>query len=38
MGFLGGALVKNLSVNAGDTRDESWISGLGRYPGVGDDN
>ena len=38
MGFLGGALVKNLPVNAGDTRDKSWISRLGRYPGVGDDN
>ena len=30
--------VKNLSANAGDTRDTSSISGLGRSPGVGNGN
>ena len=38
MGFLDGTVVKNLPVNAGDMRDEGWIPGLGRYPGVGDAN
>ena len=28
-------VVKNLPANAGDTRDVSWIPGLGRSPGVG---
>ena len=38
MGFLGGTMVKNLPVNAGDMRDEGWIPELGRYPGVRDAN
>ena len=28
-------MVKNLPANAGDTRDEGSIPGLGRFPGVG---
>ena len=28
-------VVKNPPANAGDTRDVSWIPGLGRSPGVG---
>ena len=31
-------VVKNLTANAGDTRDMSSIPGLGRYPGVGNGN
>ena len=31
----GGTVVKNLPANAGDTRDEGSIPGLGRFPGVG---
>ena len=31
----GGTMVKNLPANAGDTRDEGLIPGLGRSPGVG---
>ena len=31
-------MVKNLSANAGDTRDASSIPGLGRSPGVGNGN
>ena len=31
-------MVKNLPVNAGDTRDASSVSGLGRSPGVGNGN
>ena len=33
MGFPGGSVVKNLPANAGDTRDEGLIPGLGRCPG-----
>ena len=32
-GFLGGSVVNNLVVNPGDTRDTSFIPGLGRSPG-----
>ena len=35
MGFLGGAVVKNLPVNAGDSRDVGLIPGSGRSLGVG---
>ena len=38
MGFLGGMGVKNPPANAGDTRDAGLIPGLGRSPGVGNDN
>ena len=31
-------VIKNLPANAGDTRDVSLIPGLGRSPGVGNDN
>ena len=31
-------VVKNLSANAGDLRDASWIPGLGRSPGVENGN
>ena len=31
-------MVKNPPVNAGDTRDQSSISGLGRSPGEGNGN
>ena len=34
MGFLGGAVVKNLPVNAGDSRDVGLIPGSGRSLGV----
>ena len=37
-GFPGGAVVKNPPANAGDTRDSGLIPGLGRSPGVGNDN
>ena len=37
-GFPGGAVVKNLPANAGDTRDMGSIPGLGISPGVGNDN
>ena len=33
-----GAMIKDLSVNAGDTRDTSSIPGLGRYSEVGSGN
>ena len=36
--FPGGSMVKNLSANAGDTRDADLISGSGRCPGVGNGN
>jgi len=36
--YLGGSVVKNLSANAGDTRDVGLIPGSGRSPGVGNDN
>ena len=38
MGFPGGMGVKNPPANAGDTRDSGLIPGLGRSPGVGNDN
>ena len=31
-------MVKNLPVNAGDTRDSGSIPELGRFPGVGNGN
>ena len=31
-------VVKNLPVNAGDVRDVGSVPGLGRSPGVGNDN
>ena len=34
-GFPGGSVVKNLPVNAGDTRDAGLIPGSGRTPGGG---
>ena len=37
-GFPGGTVVKNLTVNAGDTRDASSIPGLGGFPGVENGN
>ena len=36
--FPGGSVVKNLSANAGDTRDMGLITSLGRSPGEGGDN
>ena len=35
MGFLDGAMVKNLPASAGDARDTGSIPGSGRSPGVG---
>ena len=32
-GFPGGSVVKNLTDNAGDTRDAGSVPGLGRFPG-----
>ena len=37
-GFLGGSMVKNLPVNAGDTGDVVSIPGLKRSPGRGNGN
>jgi len=37
-GFLGSTVVKNLPVNAGNTRDAGLISGSGRSSGVINDN
>ena len=37
-GFPGGSVVKNLPVNAGDTRDLGSIPGLGWFPGEGNGN
>ena len=37
-GFPSGAVVKNLHANAEDTWDAGLIPGLGRSPGVGNDN
>ena len=34
-GSPGGTLVRNLSANAGDSRDAGLIPGLERFPGVG---
>ena len=36
-GFPGGASIKSLPANVGDTRDEGSIPELGRSPGVGND-
>ena len=36
--FSGGAVVKNLSANAGDARDGDSTPGLGRSLGVGNGN
>jgi len=36
--FPGGAMVKNFPANAGDTRDIDLIPGLGRSPGIRNDN
>ena len=36
--FPGGAVVKNLPANAGDTRDACSIPGSGRSPGIGNGN
>ena len=38
MGFPGGAAVKNLPANEGDTRDATSIPGSGRSPGGGNGN
>ena len=38
MGFPGDAVIKNPPANAGDTKDEGSIPGLGRSPGEGNDN
>ena len=38
MGFLGGAVVKNLPANAGDVRDASSITVSGSSPGEGNGN
>ena len=38
LGFPGGSVVKNLPVNAENTRDLSSIPGSGRYPGEGNSN
>ena len=38
MGFLGGAVEKNLPANAGDAGYVGLIPGLGRSPGVGNGN
>ena len=38
MRFTSGAVVKNLSANAGDTRDAGLIPASGRPPGVGNGN
>ena len=38
LGFPGGAVVQNLPADAGGARDLGLIPGLGRSPGVGNDN
>ena len=38
VGFTGDTVIKNLPVNAGDTRDLGSIPGSGRSPGVGNGN
>ena len=35
MGFPGGLVVKNPPTSAGVAGDVSWITGIGRSPGVG---
>ena len=37
-GLLGDSVVKNLPANAGEARDSGSIPGLGRSPGIGNDN
>ena len=37
-GFPGGAVVKKLPANKGDTRDSGSVSGLGRSPRIGNSN
>ena len=37
-GFPGGSVVKNLPVSAGNPRDKDPVPGLGRSPGVRNDN
>ena len=37
-GFLGGSVVKNLPVNAGDAGDTGSIPGSRRSPGIGNGN
>ena len=37
-GFPGGAVVKNLPANAGDSEDAGLIPGSGRSPGGGNAN
>ena len=37
-GLISGSVVKNPPANAGNTRDPSLISGLGRSPGEGNGN
>ena len=38
MSFSGGAVVKNMPANAGDTEDAGSIPGSGRSPGAGNGN
>ena len=38
LGFPGGSVIKNLPANAGDTRDEGSIPGVGRSPREGNGN
>ena len=38
IGFPGGSVVKNPPANAGDAKDMGLIPGVGRFPGVGNDN
>ena len=38
LGLPAGSVVKNLPASAGDTRDAGSVSGLGRSPGVGNDD
>lgn len=34
IGFPGSTVVKNSPSNAGDSRDEGWMPGLGRSTGI----
>ena len=38
MGFSGDTMVKNLPVNAGDSKDSGLIPGSGKSPGIGNGN
>ena len=38
LGFPGGTAVKNPPANTADARDAGSIPGLGRSPGIGNDN